>query len=104
MRARLFPGAYRICEGFVGAIEITEKNQAESPVERWCWCHDVLLGTPVHRVGGVGQHLFHPAAAHERAEYGGVRFGMRFRGRGIRLRRVPVLPAIDGISPSLSFG
>src|SRR5580704_6599187 len=100
MRARLFPRAYRICEGFVGAIEVTEKNQAESPVERWCWCQDVLLGTPVYRVGRVGQHLFHPAAAYERAEYGGVRFGVRI----IRLRSVPVLPVIDGISPPLSFG
>src|SRR5271170_6948671 len=99
MRARLFPGAHRIREGFVGAIEVTEKNQAESPVQAWCRRHDVLLGAPVYRVGGVGQNLFHPAAAHERAEYGGMRFGMR----GIRARRVPVLPAIDGISPSLSF-
>ena len=100
MRSRQFPGAYRSCERFVGAIKVAAKNQAQSLVERRCRCHDILLGAPAYRVGGVGQHLFHPAAAHQRAKYGGMRFGVR----GIRLRPVPILPAVDGISPPLSFG
>ena len=89
MRSRQFPGAYRSCERFVGAIKVAAKNQAQSLVERRCRCHDILLGAPAYRVGGVGQHLFHPAAAHQRTKYGGMRFGVR----GIRLRPVPVLPA-----------
>ena len=82
MRSRQFPGAYRSCERFVGAIKVAAKNQAQSLVERRCRCHDILLGAPAYRVGGVGQHLFHPAAAHQRAKYGGMRFGVRV----IRLR------------------
>ena len=111
MRADFLRSAGRALQGRVTAVEVTAQHSGDPLKQRGRRLRDPLkergplpgnlLGRePLYGLVSVGAHLLGSMPAQASPDHGGPGLG----GGVSRLGRIPVLPAIERISPSLGLG